>query len=549
MGTELDALQVLVVEDEETYQRSAEAIVRSRVADAHIDFATDFTTALPAILHRYYDVLILDLVLHPNPTGPLEEWEGIWIIQELFERGLTREIKVFVLTAHAGATETAKLLFNYDADDIWEKKTRSEQHSVAFQRALERHNAFGCQVKVEFIGGLDWSVLVDAFGIQFWRITADVSREEAELELRHLLRRLFATKASVRYAPFGNKGVSGAGVVLARPMGAEGTQEADLVVKYGAFEYIVAEIAGWTSLRPFMKGQRFTHLEHSALGRKLGAIAYSFVGVGDVRPLSDVYASASIGEVRTLIASLFAETCGLWYEAANRKRATSNLEPEYASYLGFSREKIREALRHRYPENPVEHGTVEFAGVPRRFEHPVAAFCDGKVSFEIETWLARTHGDLHTGNIFVDTGRREAWLIDFGRSGIGHWARDFVELETCLKFQHLPSRDLPSFFKLETQLLRPDRLSDEIEYEAPDEPELTRMANAVASIRQQAGELIKEKDSPERMLDYYTALFFHTINYVRLYRLIDSPVKKNRVLLSAAMLYEKISPRLGPKKP
>jgi hypothetical protein len=41
--------------------------------------------------------------------------------------------------------------------------------------------------------------------------------------------------------------------------------------------------------------------------------------------------------------------------------------------------------------------------------------------------FAITHGDLHGDNLFADN--RNAWAIDYGRSGLGHALRDFAEIE------------------------------------------------------------------------------------------------------------------------
>lgn len=546
MSTNLDALQVLVIEDDVRYQSRAEALVRSRVPDAMIELAAEYKTALPQVLNSYYDVLILDLVLHPPPNGPQESWEGLWILQEIFERGLHEDIAIFILTGYGNVAVSTHIFVNYRVLDFWEKGVPDEDHSLSFQRAIDRTAGFDLQREVIFEAGLTWRSLVEALGIQFWRISADVTQTVAELELRHLIRRLFPGSSRVAIAPLakGDKGVSGAGLVLATPMGDDGSRMAEVVVKYGALDQINSEIRGWRELRPFMRGQRFTQLQHAARGRKLGAIAYSFVGVGQIRSFSAFYGAASVTDVTRVLTNLFQQTCGLWYETANCQDATLSFEDEYQGYLGFSPERVKQALKSRYPENPIEAKTVDFSGIPRKFAHPIAAYAGGELRLAISSQKCRTHGDLHTGNIFVDEAVRDAWLIDFYRSGLGHWARDFVELEASLKFQHLPSRDLKTFFELENQLLRMNSLDEVLEFQDTEEPEFYKGARAIECIRHEAARVPAGAKSALRMLDYNLALFFQTINYIRLYRLIDSPVKKNKVLLSSAMIYEKIAPQL-----
>ncbi|HEX3094079.1 MAG TPA: phosphotransferase, partial [Candidatus Angelobacter sp.] len=215
-----------------------------------------------------------------------------------------------------------------------------------------------------------------------------------------------------------------------------------------------------------------------------------------------------------------------------------DLQDCYSSYLGFSLETVRQAFAFKYPEMPVAQDFIQFDYVPRALPHPIAALLEGKARFKMKTWECRTHGDLHTGNILVDSDQEQPWLIDFGRAGVGHWLRDLVALEASITFQHIPHKDPGDLFLFEAALIRPKEFADPIQYSRSDQPELSKAAEVIAELRRIAGAI----DGSENALQsYYAALFYQTINYVRLHKLIKNPRRKNHVLLAAALLYEKLN--------
>lgn len=541
-----ESLRVLVVEDDSRFHSVIESVVISAFPDADVKIVVDYDSALAEAIFEYYDVLILDLVLHGAPSGAQEDWEGLWLLAELHERGLGPHIPVIVLTGHADVPVARELFAEYGVRELLEKSAPERTIKEAFQRVVERTRTFGLETRVELSPDITWPSIVQSMGHQFWRISADCSEEQANLELHHIIPKLFDNVQRVQLSPLrgAKAGASGAGIIVATPYDVQDRKSAAVIIKFGSLESIQKEYEGWKVLRPKMHGQRLTQIEGIVLGRRLGAIRYSIIGATEVRALDGAYTRMSASDLDCCIRSLFEESCPLFYE--NRVPKRFNVEEEYSRSLGFNRERIAFALKQRFPENPIQASMIQFPGVPRKFRHAIAEYCSGSGTFEglqhgIESLECPTHGDLHSGNVFVDREQKYAWLIDFGRSGQGHWARDFVELETCLKFQHLPTFDLPSFMALEHALLGPDRLSDEIVFGMADGTDTVKVASGVGAVRGCAHRLLGNDTSHLRMLDYYWALFFQTINYLRMYKLINSPLRKNRVLLSAAMIYEKIA--------
>src|SRR5580700_8115915 len=103
MPLNVEPIRVLIVDDEEEYQSLARRVLSDSGISVDITVATDFESALYLVLSEYFDLLILDLVLHGRNAGPQESWEGLWILQELCERGINEHLAIVVLTQFANA--------------------------------------------------------------------------------------------------------------------------------------------------------------------------------------------------------------------------------------------------------------------------------------------------------------------------------------------------------------------------------------------------------------------------------------------------------------
>ena len=106
-----------------------------------------------------------------------------------------------------------------------------------------------------------------------------------------------------------------------------------------------------------------------------------------------------------------------------------------------------------------------------------------------KTYVAWCHGDLHSRNILVDDSGH-GWLIDFARSKKSHVLRDFIELETDIKFALLPTTQLDTLISLETRLLVPATLSQALPDSIFADADTQKAYRAVATIRTMAYRLL-----------------------------------------------------------
>jgi CheY-like chemotaxis protein len=546
----LEPMRVLIVDDTADDQAFGVSVVTECVPCAQIEFASSYELALPLLIHEYFDLVVMDLVLHSEDPGAEESWEGLWLLQDLVERGLNRYVPIVILSTFSRREISLSLFKSFHIVDVWAKGTSHEDRVASLRLSLTEQNHFGLACEVQFRDGMSWKILAESLGLAR-RLSSPVSQADAEYELKHIIRKLFADRKRLLISALATEnepGNSGAGVCIVTPFGAEGNQQADLILKFGTFDQISQERAGWTHVARYMQSLRTTHLDDSMFGRHFGALVYSLVGArsGQIKSFGQFYCRASVDQIHQVLKTLFEETCVLWHKSANRSEVRMlSVCDLYCGYLGLTQDDIRKAFDFKYPEQSLELNYLKLRPLPRTFPHPVAAFCAGKADFVMESWNCRTHGDLHTGNILVDTALQEPWLIDFGRAATGHWARDLVALEASVKFQHIPPKDISALFELEAALVKPDHFGESIQYYREDEPELCRAAELIKELRRIAAAIDGRSDTRTALMDYYAALYYQTINYIRFHKLIKSPVRKNQVLLSAALLYEKLTSFLG----
>jgi len=536
-----EPLRVLIIDDKPVDQRLAQDAFEATGLVMEFGFASSYEEALESLFQEYFDVAVIDLVLHEGELGPLQDWEGFDILQEIFDRGLHADIVVFINSAFASTPDVAReALYNFRVADLWDKRFDRATLTQSVQMALKREHYFGLTCQVAFESGLSWDILVSNLKLPFHKLSSFVRPDQANLELRHIIRRLSPEATSLRIAGMDGGG-SGAGVLRVTPYH-DARQGADVVAKYGPLESIRREYEGWRLVARFISGFKSTQILKVVLGRHLAALEYSLVGavLTEVVPFVKFYARASAGDITELFRKLFLDTCGLWYKNMTVDQ-DMRLSDTYSEYLGFDAANLEAPYRFKYPEWPLSEREIRFPSLHRKLIHPIAAYCSGQANFENKTGVCLTHGDLHGENIRVAPRTRDAWLIDFGSSGYAHWARDFVELEAVLKFQLMQSAELPVLFEFEDALASADSLDATPAFNRDDYPDLQKAFQCVVALRQVAALASGSLSPGVAHFDYMAALFYQTISYVRRHRLIRGGQRKNHVLVSAALILEKLN--------
>jgi CheY-like chemotaxis protein len=151
--------------------------------------------------------------------------------------------------------------------------------------------------------------------------------------------------------------------------------------------------------------------------------------------------------------------------------------------------------------------------------------------------IAPTHGDLHADNLLVD--REHAWAIDFERTGLGHWLRDFAELEVDIltRLVTLPGlNSLQMYGKLIVAMLEPRGFNARpgALLGRQTSPSLAKAVEVIGGLRRIAHRTINCTDFRE----YLWALLFDAVFVATLPD--QTPEQRQRAMLLGAVLCDRL---------
>jgi hypothetical protein len=137
---------------------------------------------------------------------------------------------------------------------------------------------------------------------------------------------------------------------------------------------------------------------------------------------------------------------------------------------------------------------------------------------------------LHGRNILVNSDGGY-WLIDFARVDQTHALRDFVELETDIKFNLMNDAYLMELYRYEHALLMPGLFTEKVPAIDFPSSSVDKSYKVISALRQIAADSLAQEGG---MREYYEALLFNTLKILHLRHI--QPCKKEHALLSASLL-------------
>jgi DNA-binding response OmpR family regulator len=317
------------------------------------------------------------------------------------------------------------------------------------------------------------------------------------------------------------------------------------VVKFAAAEEIEIEKQKYAIFTPLLGGQRIPQLKESdiAFSHDLGGLVYSLVredDLGDIIPFETFYQNHSAEEINMLLENFFRVTFSNLYKDA--PRVYWDIFQTYAEQLRLTPDKLIKAakdLRQDLYNTPLLH----FDGLSTKLPNPVSwVLVD--TGFRPMERLVRhcfVHGDLHGRNMLVDK-NENIWLIDFERATDSHALRDFVELETDIKFNLLQQTEMATLYRFENVLLELRQFDDPAPSLRNIDANTQKAYQVICHLRRVAGYLIQTESE---MQEYYEALFIHTLNILRLKHI--TPQKKEHALMAASLLCQLLDNWTNPK--
>jgi len=144
-----------------------------------------------------------------------------------------------------------------------------------------------------------------------------------------------------------------------------------------------------------------------------------------------------------------------------------------------------------------------------------------------------THGDLHGRNILIYDNK--AWLVDFYHTGPGHIFRDFVKLESYIKFYLMETGNLEVLSFFEDALNAPNPSPEDTAFAARGDPDdLIKAYRVILKLRDWARTKAMPPSWSAIRDEYYAVLFYQTLAYLK-YDIKE--VRKKHVLISANKIY------------
>ncbi len=499
-----------------------------KIADYEVLTANSLQEAQEILAREIVHLAIIDLRLqYEDRVEDISGFEVARIVPDY--------IPCVIFTAYEDKESIRKALGEVGARAILDKKSPD----AASQLIQIVDDLFASEVKVNFDLEIEGSLDLSGLANQMEILVPDKESPPSAADVQQVFGTLFQNAVSIYLAyllspesvPTPSQ-VSSV-LVMARPR-FENAWGAPVVIKFSDQDKIKREANNYRLLKPFLGGQRLAVLEGEAYSRQLGGLVYSLLGAGDwetIRPFSELFLAEDTARLIGLLERFFSQTFQSLFAGARREKI--NLTTIYAKGLGLTPKKLRTALQEFRPDALTEPRLC-FNGLPDSFRNPVMwAVSDEQFrSFEVFSRQCLCHGDLHSRNMLVDADGH-FWLIDFARVAESHALRDFVELETDIKFNLLPVVDLKALLPFEQALLAPVSFEETPGDVSFTSAQLDHTYQIVLALRRIAAQLINLTGD---IREYYQALLLHTLNIMRLQHI--SSAKKEYALLSAALICE-----------
>jgi len=315
-----------------------------------------------------------------------------------------------------------------------------------------------------------------------------------------------------------------------------------MVVKIGRSDKTRTEEENYRRhVEHFLPARRTTQL-NAAYTRHLGGLLYTFVEMDaeDTINFKTFYQRHTPEQIGDALHRLFTTTCRLWYQ--------SRTPPDYESLrdlyleafsLSHQPDRLAREIASLRPNYDQHAPTLSFLAPAVTLPNPLYWLtCDEATVMPVCCCI--THGDLQADNILMN-GAGDCWLIDFYRTCPSHILRDFIELETDVKFRLMDKVSPEDFARLEETLIRLQYPNQALALPNGLPETAQKAAYVIAGLRAEAWRLLDAIQPNVRLIqrEYLTGLLLGTLNILRLRHYKETPELQPRrelALLSAALI-------------
>ncbi|MCP5096222.1 MAG: response regulator [Chloroflexi bacterium] len=536
---ETHSKRILLVEDLEQFYTPIQRWLNDE--GYHVTLASTYQDALDAIDKHHFHLAIVDIrLVDSDPTNEA----GMDLLLNIEERQLNKIMPCIVLTAYEDVNNILVATQERQVAKYIQKSTGYRSKLLAGIREL-----FDEKIKINFeliydVGSVE--LVSDVATDVNWSMSVKPELYVLAEQVRDLFGKLFVDAKRVHISKL-KPGLTGAAVIRVRPTWDHGLGPA-FVAKIGREDKVRTEAERYeTYVRRYLPPNTIAQIKDVAYTRHVGALLYTFTE-NDMIPLrefDEFYYEGSAQEISESLRNLFETTCRWWYDA--RERKIEDLQQLYYKAFRLERDKLVTRIQVVLPRFDPNAETFRFDHVPIEAINPIAWLNKYRHECVVPTYSCITHGDLTGRNIMVDQNGK-CWLIDFYRTYDSHILRDFVILETDIKYRLMQTPLLERFLRMEEGLLSTDDTGEEITISLNMSRDMRKAASVVNLLRSTAYELVAggfRAKYQESRREYLISLLMTTLNVVRL-RHIDEE-RKFQAMLSAAMICAELDKIAGRK--
>src|SRR5579884_489443 len=525
--------RILVVDDLKSWRE--QLVEALQHAGYHTDAASSIAQAAMLLKEHLYHILVLDVRMQPSDPNNIE---GIELLRELSQQGLTKAIKIIIISAYGTKEQTRDAFKEFEVADFLFKDEpfNMQKFLQAVQQIFATVN-LGLEILWQGIEGPEQAILdLEINGIS---ARSDVAlRLRLATELEDLLCRLFYRATKIMARPL-TAGYSGMRVLRVQP-GYPGGTGHEVVVKFGNAHAIKKEYRNFKELvLPFLGGGRNTIALDFRRTPYLGGVIYSLLGTVNDQMIdfADFYFNSDETRINSTLDGLFQDTCGAWYANCGNLEFL-NLTGEYMRSLEYTPSILERAFEQLAIEDREQISFVHLKN-RRTFTNPRVLLAGHP--FICSTYQCITHGDFNQRNLLIDSDGH-VWMIDFQETARGHILRDVARLDSIIRFQLLRPEDatLKERLHLEEALCSIEHFGQIEQRENPFSRSNRTLAKAYAVVmhlRKLAG-ILRRLTPNENLHEYYIALLYYAVNTLRFSQL---PVdQREHALLSACLLVDRL---------
>lgn len=505
--------------------------------------------AIDTIDNVYFHVAIIDQSLDPKSPG--YDNLGLEVVarhlKQKNERQELPNVPFIILTAYPSTDHVINAYRRLGAHAYIRKNEDGAGKELLDQlgKAFETKIQCNFELMINYHGGLSLDRMISGLRIEGINLNNPDTKITIATEMHDLLCKLFHHCSHIEIFPL-EKGFSGAGIAIVLPYQFPDGKDSQLVyelIKYGDVSKIKKEIKNHEDYGIKIEQHRRPHIELKSMTKHLGGIRYTCLGV-PLDKATDFHTTYRASEgsledqinlVSSILDDMFFVALHIWYGEPGSQHPV-NFKAEYSDRL-LKSHNLQIQFTKLFPDSigkpfmmrSPKFGTNEFM----TFVYNIPNLPMGKSIIGYDEVV--THGDLNGRNILVYDGK--AWLIDFCETGKGHIFRDFVKLESYIKFHLLETENMDALNFLEDALNELGPLTHNKAFVTRGYPEeIVKAYRIILKLRDWARIKAMEKSWGKKIqAEYYTGLFYQTLAVLQ-YEDIKIASKKH-ALISANKIY------------